>query len=247
MHRAVRRFINIFKRKSEKDKRLITAIKTIVGSKPFNLELYRLAIKHSSVAKHNIQGLKESNERLEYLGDAILGAAVADYLFKTFPFKEEGFLTEIRSRIVNRESLNTIGKRIGLNQVVEYDQKKKGKLSHKSLYGDTLEAIVGAVYLDKGYSFCKHFIIDKLIIPYLNIEEVIKSNPNYKSKIIEWSQKENKDVKFEIISVKNEKHHREFTAQVFVNEEPLGKGFGHSKKKAEQDAAQKSCELLDLD
>lgn len=247
MHRAARRLINIFQKKSEKDKRLITAIKTIVGSKPFNLDLYRLAIRHSSIARENSRGVKESNERLEYLGDAILGAVVADYLFKTFPFKEEGFLTDIRSRIVNRESLNTIGKRIGLNQVVEYDQKKKGKLSHKSLYGDTLEAIVGAVYLDKGYTFCKNFIIEKLLIPYLNLDEVIKLNPNYKSKVIEWAQKENQEVRFEIISVKSEKHHREFTAQVFVNDQPLGKGFGHSKKKAEQDAAQKSCELLELD
>lgn len=247
MHRAVKRLVNTFKRKSEKDKRLIIAIKTIVGSKPFNLDLYRLAIKHSSVAKPNEQGLKESNERLEYLGDAVLGAVVADYLFKTFPFKEEGFLTDIRSRIVNRESLNTIGKKVGLNQVVEYDQRKKGKLSHKSLYGDTLEALVGAVYLDKGYKFCKNFVLEKLIIPHLNIDEVIKSNPNYKSKIIEWSQKENHEVRFEIISVKTDKHHREFTAQVFVDDKPLGKGFGHSKKKAEQDAAQKSCELLDLE
>lgn len=247
MHRAVKRLLNIFEKKSEKDKRLITAIKTIVGSKPLNLDLYRLAIKHSSIAKANSRGLKESNERLEYLGDAILGAVVADYLFKTFPFKEEGFLTDIRSRIVNRESLNTIGKKVGLNQVVEYDQRKKGKLSHKSLYGDTLEALVGAVYLDKGYRFCKNFILEKLLIPYLNLDEVIKSNPNYKSKIIEWAQKENQEVRFEIISVKNEKHHREFTAQVFVNDQPLGKGFGHSKKKAEQDAAQKSCELLDLE
>lgn len=247
MHRAVKRLFNIFQKKSEKDKRLITAIKTIVGSKPFNLDLYRLAVKHSSMASPNSKGVKESNERLEYLGDAILGAVVADYLFKTFPFKEEGFLTDIRSRIVNRETLNTIGKRIGLNQLVEYDQRKRGKLSHKSLYGDTLEALVGAVYLDKGYRFCKDFILEKLLIPYLSIEEVIKSNPNYKSKIIEWAQKENQDVRFEIISVKSEKHHREFIAQVFVNDEPLGKGFGHSKKKAEQDAAQKSCELLDLE
>lgn len=247
MHRAVKRLINSFKRRSEKDRRLITAISTIVGSKPFNLDLYKLAIKHSSVAKANHKGLRESNERLEYLGDAVLGAVVADYLFKTFPFKEEGFLTDIRSRIVNRESLNRLGKRIGLHLVVEFDQNKKGRLSHKSLYGDTLEAIVGAVYLDKGYIFCKHFIIEKLLIPYYNIEEVIKLNPNYKSKVIEWAQKENQEVEFKIINVKSEKHHREFTAQVYVNGEPAGQGFGHSKKKAEQDAAKKASEILELE
>ncbi|UII23542.1 ribonuclease III [Fulvivirga ligni] len=247
MRRGVTRLVNIFRKKSQKDKRLITAITTIVGSKPFNLKLYELAIKHSSIAKVNSKGLKESNERLEYLGDAILGAIVADYLFKTFPFKEEGFLTEIRARIVNRESLNNLGKKIGLNQVVEYDQNKKGNLSHKSLYGDTLEALVGAVYLDKGYRFCSKFVLEKLIIPYFDINEIIRSNPNWKSKIIEWSQKENKDLKFEIIAVKSDKQHREFTAQVYINEEPMATGIGSSKKRAEQSAAQKTCELLNLE
>ena len=247
MRRGVTRLVNIFRKKSQKDKRLITAITTIVGSKPFNLKVYELAIKHSSIAKVNSKGLKESNERLEYLGDAILGAIVADYLFKTFPFKEEGFLTEIRARIVNRESLNNLGKKIGLNQVVEYDQNKKGNLSHKSLYGDTLEALVGAVYLDKGYRFCSKFVLEKLIIPYFDINEIIRSNPNWKSKIIEWSQKENKDLKFEIIAVKSDKQHREFTAQVYINEEPMATGIGSSKKRAEQSAAQKTCELLNLE
>ncbi|UII29437.1 ribonuclease III [Fulvivirga maritima] len=247
MHRGVSRLVNIFRKRTKKDKRLITAIKTIVGSKPFNLKLYQLAIKHSSMARVNSRGLKESNERLEYLGDAVLGAIVADYLFKTFPFKDEGFLTEIRSRIVNRESLNTLGKKIGLNQLVEYDQNKKNALSHKSLYGDTLEALVGAVYLDKGYRFCSKFVLEKLIIPYFDINEIIRSNPNWKSKIIEWSQKENKELKFEIIGVKAEKQHREFTAQVYIDDEPMATGVGASKKKAEQNAAQKTCEILKLE
>lgn len=246
MYRAAKRFLNTFTKKTDKDRRLISAIETIVGTRPNNLSVYRLATKHASIAKTNSRGIRESNERLEYLGDAILGAAVADYLFRKFPYKEEGFLTEIRSRIVSRESLNGLGRKLGLESIIEYDQTNKGKLSHKSLYGDTLEALVGAVYLDKGYQFCKRFIWKKLIIPYFNLEELALSDHNYKSKIIEWAQKENKIVKFEIVNIKNQKQYKEFTALVYIDDEPFGTGQGFNKKKAEQDAAQKTCELLNL-
>ena len=246
MYSAAKRLLNLFHTSPEKDKRLITAIQTVVGATPTNLSLYRLAIKHASIAVKNSNGIKESNERLEYLGDAILGAVVADYLFKKFPYKDEGFLTEIRSRLVNRESLNNLGKKLGLESVIEYDQASKGKLSHKSLYGDTLEAIVGAVYLDKGYKFCKRFIWNKLLIPYFDLDEIVHSITNYKSRIIEWAQKENKDIKFDIIEVKNQKHYKEFTALVYIDNEPKGTGYGFNKKKAEQDAAEKTFQLLNL-
>ncbi len=247
MNRAVKRFFNLFKKRSANDKRLITAIKNIVGSKPLNLPLYQLAIIHTSRAKKTEAGIKESNERLEYLGDAVLGAVIADYLFKKYPFKDEGFLTTVRSRIVNRETLNTLGKKVGLNQLVQYDKSKKSKLSHKSLYGDTLEALVGAVYLDKGYRYSQKFIMNKLIIPYIDINELVKSDTNYKSKIIEFAQRENKNVRFEIVNVTTDKHHKEFTAQVYIDDKALGLGYGHSKKKAEQDASEKSCVLLKLE
>ncbi|MEQ8243297.1 ribonuclease III [Fulvivirga sp.] len=246
MYRAAKRFINTFRKRSTKDKRLITAIETIVGSKPLNLDLYKLATRHSSVAETNEQGLKESNERLEYLGDAVLGAAIADYLFKKYPFKDEGFLTEIRSRIVNRESLNNLGKKVGLNALVEYDQTKRDRLSHKSLYGDTLEAFVGAVYLDHGYDFCKTFILEKLIMPYFDLQTVIESTINFKSKLIEWSQKENAELRFDVLGTKTNSQHKEFTAEVIVNNETMGKGYGYNKKKAEQDAAQKTLVMLGL-
>jgi ribonuclease III len=246
VYRAAKRFINTFRKRSKKDKRLITAIVTIVGSKPLNLNLYRLATRHSSMATINIKGLKESNERLEYLGDAILGAAVADYLFKKYPYKDEGFLTELRSRIVSRESLNGLGKKIGLNQLIEYDNSQKDRLSHKSIYGDTLEAFVGAVYLDRGYDFCKTFILEKLIIPHYDLQMIVDSTINFKSKLIEWSQRENKELNFEIVSVKNDRHHKEFIAEVTVDGKAIGKGFGYNKKKAEQDAAKKTMVLLGL-
>jgi ribonuclease III len=225
------------------DKKLIAAVKTITGFSPGNLALYRLAFVHSSKAKE-VNGFRESNERLEYLGDAILGAAVADYLFKKYPFQDEGFLTEIRSRIVNRESLNQLARKLGLNDVVLYDAKNTQL--QQVILGNTLEALVGAVYLDKGYLRCKKFVIDKLIQPYFNLETVISNETNFKSKVIEWSQRQGKVVRFEIIELKKIRNQKEFTSQVFIDDQPAGKGFGASKKKAEQDAAQKACLELSI-
>src|SRR5690606_7575222 len=168
-------------------------------------------------------GFKESNDRLEYLGDAVLGLVTAEFLFKKYPYKPEGFLTEIRARIVNRESLNNLAKKIGVPEIVAYNDNRKSALAYKSLDGDTIEALVGAVYLDRGYSFCRKFIIKKLVKPHFDIDDIIKNNPNYKSKIIEWAHKENKDVKFEIVEVKGKNHHKEFIAQVMVNNKPVGR------------------------
>ncbi|HMG91483.1 MAG TPA: ribonuclease III [Chryseolinea sp.] len=238
------KILNIPKGKSKKDKMLVAAIQNIAGFTPSNLELYRLATVHSSIAKENGTGYKESNERLEYLGDAILGAAVADFLFKKFPFKPEGFLTEIRSRIVNREALNLLARKIGVANIVQFDQKNAHL--QQVILGNTLEAIVGAIYLDKGYIRTKKFVIDKLINPNYDVDDLVNSDSNFKSKIIEWAQREGKDVKFEILNVKKGRNHKEFTAQVLVDNEAKGTGYGNSKKKAEQDAAFKTCEMLNL-
>lgn len=237
---------NLLKRSksSPKDnKKLISAIRTIAGFSPSNIELYRLATIHSSKATDR-NGFKESNERLEYLGDAILGAAVADYLFKKYPLKDEGFLTEIRSRIVNREALNNLARRIGIGAIIQFD--KKNTQLQKVILGNTLEAIVGAVYLDKGYIRCRKFVIDKLILPYYDLDVVVNSNTNFKSKIIEWSQRYNKAILFEVTSTKAGRGSKEFIAKVLIDDQPFGQGFGSTKKKAEQDAAEKTCNLLNI-
>jgi len=217
----------------------------MVGSKPLNISLYKLAFSHSSLAKTNDSGYKESNERLEFLGDAILGSIVAEYLFKKYPFKDEGFLTEMRSRIVNRESLNLLGRKIGLANIVAFDAQSKAR-SPKSIYGNALEALVGAVYLDRGYIFCNKFIIKKLLIPHFDLDELINTDTNHKSKIIEWAQRENKTVAFDIINIKTVGNHKEFTANVLIGKEMMGEGFGSNKKKAEQAAAAKACGNLDI-
>ncbi len=229
---------------NSEDRRLQKAFKSITGKRPYNLSLYKLAMKHSSMAPVNPRGLKESNERLEYLGDAILGMVVAEFLFARFPFKEEGFLTEVRSKIVNRESLNQVSRKIGLKDLIEF-QKNSRMLSPKSIYGDSLEALIGAVYLDKGFAFTRSFVVKKIIIPHYDIDNLINTITNHKSKIIEWAQKETKEISFEIVEINETGKVKQFTAQVVIEGKPYEKGHGLSKKKAEQDAARKTLQILE--
>lgn len=229
--------------KKEEDQKLIMAIRTIAGFLPSNLELYRLATLHRSSSKE-INGFRESNERLEFLGDAILSATIADYLFKKYPFKNEGFLTEIRSRIVNRESLNLLARKIGIQAII---QASNSSSLRQVILGNALEAIVGAVYLDKGYLRCKKFIIEKLILPYFDLDVIVHSNLNFKSKIIEWSQQNSKEIRFVVTQTIKAKGRKEFVADLFLDGQLYGQGFGQTKKKAEQDAAQKTCLMLNLE
>ena len=232
---------------SKSNRRLIKSINTISGINPGNIELYKLVTQHRSIAKQNEIGFRESNERLEYLGDAILGSVIAEYLFKKYPLKDEGFLTEIRSRIVNRDALNLVAKKMGITDIVEYTNNRKSRQAYKSIYGDTLEALIGAIYLDKGYQATRKFIVTKLLRQQYDLEQIIQTNPNYKSKIIEWAHQQNKDVKFQLTEIKGSSHNREFMAELQVEGKPIAQGNGFSKKKAEQDAAQKSCIILHIE
>ncbi|MGB3779669.1 MAG: ribonuclease III [Tunicatimonas sp.] len=233
---------------SSQDKQFAKAVRHIVGRSPANLALYRLATQHVSVAKKNQQGVRESNERLEYLGDAVLSMVVAEYLFKKFPFKDEGFLTDIRSRIVNRESLNQVARKIGVSEIVQFSEggKKAGRsrLSHKSIGGNTLEALVGAVYLDKGYRAARRFILKKMLIPHFDLLSIVENDTNYKSKVIEWAQKHNRDVRYEVVETRGGKQYKEFVTQLLVDNQPVSTGSGYSKKKAEQRASEKALSLL---
>jgi len=232
---------------SHKDRELYKKYKIVTGKRPHNLNLYERATRHVSAAELNPNGIRDSYERLEYLGDSILGMIVAEMLFKRFPFKEEGFLTELRSKIVNRESLNNLSKKIGLSALVKYHKTKGSPVSHKSVYGDSLEALIGAIYLDQGFRFTKKFIENRLISPHFDFEELSQTTTNYKSKIIEWSQRENKNIRFEIIQSNDDARDKQFVAQVFIDEDGMSKGFGFSKKKAEQAAAQKTLEELKIE
>ncbi|MFY0653244.1 MAG: ribonuclease III [Cyclobacteriaceae bacterium] len=240
--------MSLFGPKKSENKNYQSQLKSITGSSPSNLELYFLAMRHSSAGTEERKGFVESNERLEYLGDAVLSMVVAEFLFTKFPFKDEGFLTEIRSRIVNRESLNNLARTIGLADLIQYNgiQNTKSQ-SFKSIYGNALEALIGAVFLDKGYKVCRTFILKKLIIPHFDITDVINNDKNFKSKIIEWSQKENRAVAFKVVEADSDRHFKRFEARVVLDKKIISKGYGLTKKKAEQDAAEKSCKALKIE
>ena len=235
----------LYRRIFQQDKEFVRAIAGITGSAPDNLRLYKLALTHTSFVRLTAASKHETNERLEFLGDAILGAVVAEHLFKKFPYEDEGFLTEIRSRIVNRESLNHIALKIGLNLLVRVDTSNPS-MRNKSVNGNALEALVGAIYLDKGYDTTRRFILSKLMKPYVDIHQLVNTVSNFKSKLIEWAQGQNLDIRFEIVKRNQQGNTTEFTSEVYIDEKPVAVGKGLSKKKADQAAAEKSLEILKI-
>jgi ribonuclease-3 len=232
------------KKLSEKDRLFSEAITNLTGAPPVNLNLYKLASLHSSLGKVSKDGFKESNERLEFLGDAILSMVIAEYLFKKYPFENEGFLTEIRSRIVKRDSLNKLARKLGVPNLVELQDKNQKR--GNSIYGNALEAVIGAVFLDRGYAFCKQFILSRIVDQHLDLKKIIHTDTNYKSKIIEWAQKESKDVVFESLALADEAVTNKFEVLLSVDGVQISTGTGSSKKRAEQQAAWQACEMLKL-
>lgn len=185
-----------------------------------------------------------SNERLEFLGDAVLSAVVAKYLFQRYPFENEGFLTETRSKVVSRKNLNALARKLGLPDMVQ-KSNEKGRAG-SSLGGDALEALVGAIFLDRGYAAAERFILDRMVENFIDLEKLLKTDANFKSKLIEWCQKEKRE--FEFVAVKEVKdgHRPSFTIHLKVDGKVVGKGTDRTKKRAEQAAAQEACEKLDL-
>lgn len=218
----------------------------MLGFVPGNLSLYRLAFRHKSVATNVKKGVKNSNERLEFLGDAVLGSVVAEVLFKLYPFKDEGFLTELRSKIVNRANLNQLGRKLGFDKLVEYDSRMINSGRQGSLFGDAFEALIGAVYLDKGYDFTRNFLINHIIKSHIDIHTLELTETNFKSKLIEWCQRHGKDIMFEHITNQDGENTKLFTIAVNVDGEIVGTGKEFSKKHAEKLAAEKACESLGI-
>ena len=211
-----------------------------IGFVPNNRGLYRLALLHKSASQINAKGVVLNYERLEFLGDAVLGAIVAELLYKFFPNKDEGFLTRIRSKVVSRESLNDLAIHIGLDKAVV---AKSDISRNKHIYGDVFEAFIGAMFLDQGFTITKHFI-EKFIFPnFVNIKDLVAVDKNYKSRLIEWGQKN----KIEVAFLTNEysKRKGQFICQVSINGEVKGEGIGTSKKEAEQHASQQVIEYLE--
>jgi ribonuclease-3 len=219
---------------------LVRFVRAVSGMIPLNLSLYKIALQHSSIKEGHT-----SNERLEFLGDAVLSLIVAEFLFKKYPLKEEGFLTDIRSRLVNRDSLNGLARKIHLDKVLCYDTTLIKRVGNKSIYGNALEALIGAVYLDHGYERCRTFVIDKLINNYISLKALVENDTNFKSRIISWAHKNNVQVVFKIAVEKQYEYYKEFTAQVLIGEKIIGEGTGRTKKCAEQMAAQHALQQVD--
>lgn len=229
------------------DRNYVKALKNILGFVPGNMRLYRLAFRHKSVAVPIKEGAKNSNERLEFLGDAILGSVVAEILFKKYPYKDEGFLTEMRSKIVSRAHLNQLARKIGINEVIKYDARMTQYPSKQSsLLGDAFEALVGAVYLDKGYTFTKNFLISRIIKPHVDINLLEETETNFKSRLIEWCQQAGKGVTFVPVDNPEDAKSKIFTVDVVIDGEVFGTGRDYNKKSAEKIAAEKACESLQV-
>jgi ribonuclease-3 len=216
-------------------------LENVLGIKTRNISLYLTALSHRSV-KENAD---ENNERLEYLGDAVLSSIVADYLFKKYPYKGEGFLTEMRSKMVNRQQLNDLAIKIGLKKITLYN-KIDGSLKGSQIFGNTLEALVGAVYLDKGYRKTQKWVTKHMIIPHLYVDDLELIDINLKNKLIGWATKNGKVLEFQTITEKLENNRRVFTIAVVLDGEQLAIGKGYNKKEGSQVAAQLAIEKLAL-
>lgn len=240
-------FSSIYKLHLSPQRKYVKSLKNLLGFVPGNLSLYRLAFRHKSVAVVVKNGAKNSNERLEFLGDAVLGSVVAEVLFKRYPYKGEGFLTEMRSKIVSRSNLNALARKLGFDELVEFDNRMVNFQSKQSsLLGDAFEALVGAVYLDKGYNFTRDFLINRIIKPHVDINTLEQTETNFKSKLIEWCQRHGKDVSFEQVSNAEGDSAKLFTIQAIIDGENFGIGRDYNKKNAEKLAAEKTCEALNI-
>ncbi len=239
----IRTIVQRIKLFSSSRKEFYLFLRSLLGFYPGNLRIYDIAVIHKSASKIDSQGNFVNNERLEYLGDAILGAAIADFLYNRFPNQDEGYLTQMRSKLVNRSFLTQLTYQIGLNHYIQSNTTSTIESSH--IYGDTLEALIGAIYLDKGYPEAKKFITRKLLNNYVNLVEVQNSNTNYKSQLIEWSQKNKKAVSFDTVDEsKNDGKQPWFIATIEINNELLGKGSGTSKKEAQQNASKVAMDKI---
>ena len=214
---------------------ILHQIRKITGFFPRNLYLYEIALTHKSASVSLPDGSTVNNERLEYLGDAILGAIIADYLYQRFPNNDEGFLTQLRSKIVKRKQLNKLALKIGLSPLIILNTHQKQQ--KENILGNAFEALIGAVYLDKGYYKTRKFVNCKILEKHIDIEKLARKESDFKSRIIEWSQKNKKDIHFINKESTNENDKPVFVAQILLFDEELGKGIGYSKKDAEQKAA----------
>jgi ribonuclease-3 len=223
------------------DKELAAYIKSITGSTPHNLKLYKQVFQHRS--KHNEP--KENNERLELLGDAVLDAIVCEFLYRKYPYKEEGFITELRAKIVNRKSLNEVGQKLGLVEKLSFNRKGMNDVS-RDLGGNTFEALVGALYLDSGFEITKKFISKRVLKNLIDVDTLEQTNSDYKSQVFHYIQRNGKSIDFKVTEEKIKNRRAYFVIELAINGKIISKGEGYSKKTAEQNAAMNGLKILDI-
>lgn len=240
----VRRIVQRIKLFSSSRKEFYLFLKNLIGFYPQNLKLYDLAFLHKSASTVDSRGNFINNERLEFLGDAILSAVIADFLYNRFPNEDEGFLTKTRSKLVNRTFLTKLTYDMGLDGFIDSNTTKNIDNSH--IYGDALEALIGAIYLDKDYVTAKYFITKKILSKFVNLAEIEQNDLNFKSRLIEWSQKHKKELLFDTTEEFNDKTKQpKFTTVVKIDDKKIGFGTGTSKKEAHQNAARQALDKLE--
>lgn len=237
-----RKILSLLGRKSTSgEKEFIDWLKNLTGLSPKNISLYRQAFSHSSVVSKKNENLV-SYERLEFLGDAVLSLIVAEHLFNLYPYKDEGFLTQLRSKIVNGQNLKNLAIKLGFNQFIKTSLKQNAK-NKSSIYGDAFEALIGAIYLDKGFASTKNFILKKIIQIHIDIEGLAKTNEDYKSQLQIYCQKKKWTLEYKLVD--EEKNKNQFAVQIFINEKPMVLFEHYSKRIAEQKAAQLTLEQME--
>lgn len=228
-----------------KDKKFYKLIYQLTGVFPKNTQVYKIAFTHKSATRFSSNTKNYNNERLEFLGDAILASIVAEFLFSYFPYKKEGFLTKMRARIVSRDQLNEIALDMGLQFHIVSQSKINGT---KNIYGNALEALIGAIYIDKGYSKTKRFIINRLINRNIDLKELALKDSDYKSQLIEWAQKNKVDLTFNDEEVEStELNNLYFISEAIIKDKVIGKGKGFSKKEAQQNASKEALAYIETD
>jgi ribonuclease-3 len=227
----------IVKSRSQEDQKLRSELKQLLNFSPRSINKYKKAFTHRSVQMLDKSGIPINYERLEFLGDSILGSVIAAYLYKKVPTGTEGYLTQMRSKIVSREHLNELGKDLNLIRFVKsnIDQANVGD----NIHGNIFEALVGAIYLDRGYKYCQKFIYENVIVPYVDIEKLEGKITSYKGLIIEWCQKQKKTYKFDTYEDSGNDSIKHFSVKISIDGEQIAKGRATSKKKAEEQASKR--------
>lgn len=230
---------NIFSNsRSDKDGIFFNEIQKIIGFKPKNIEIYQKAFTHRSLNKSDEKGLPISYERLEFLGDAMLSAVIAAHLFSKVPTGDEGYLTKMRSKIVSREHLNELGRDLHLIRFVQ--SKVSSNHFGENIHGNVFEALVGAIFLDYGFSYCEKFIQKSVIIPYVDIAKLEGKVISYKSLVIEWCQKEKKTFHYDVFEDNGIKGERLYGVKLSIDNKVIAKSRATSKKKAEEIASKRA-------